>query len=107
MILLKELLHTIGEEKKSGLIPIDDWRFPDVDHLVCMGFDFNSDYYLQTNKDPEMKVYKKKETGEDGKETESYYLEEKDKENTKRFSKFEDLIDFFDTYSQPEIDKNM
>jgi hypothetical protein len=104
---LKEILHTIGEEKKSGLIPIDDWRWPDVDHLATMGFKFNSDYYMQTDKEPDMRVYKKKEDDPaTGKKNESFYLEEKGK-SAKRFKNFYDLIDFFDTYEQPEIDKNM
>ena len=106
MITLKEILHTIGEEKKSGLINIDDWKWTEVDHLATMGFGFDSDYYMRTNKDPIMKIYKKKETDpETGKEEEFFYLEE-EKKSVKRFKSFNDLIDFFDTYEQPEIDKN-
>lgn len=106
MISLIEILHTIGEEKKSGLIPVDNWRWPDVDHLANMGFGFTNDYYMQTDKPPEMKIYKKKDKSPDGKDAEFFYLEEKG-QSPKRFNKFNDLIDFFDTYSQPEIDKNM
>ena len=106
MISLMEILHTIGDEKKSGLIPIDNWKWPDVDHLATMGFGFNSDYYMTTDKDPIMKVYKKKEKDPStGKEEEYFYLEEKEKP-LKRFKIFNDLIDFFDKYEQPEIDKN-
>jgi hypothetical protein len=109
MISLLEILHTIGEEKESGLVCIDDWRWPDVDHLKQMGFDFNGDYKLTTNKPPIMSIYKKKEKGEDGKEVQYFYLEEtkKDKKDTKRFKDFENIINYFDTYSQPDIEKNI
>lgn len=113
MITLSELLHTIGEEKESGLIPIDDWRWPDVDHLANMGFAFDSDFYMKTDKDPSMTVYKKKEKDpKTGKETQFFFLQEEgsssgEKKPLKRFQNFNDLIDFFDTYQQPEIDKNM
>jgi hypothetical protein len=107
MISLKEILHTIGEEKRNGLIPIESWRWPDVNHLATMGFGFDGDYYMQTDKHPVMKIYKKKETDEgEEEETEYYYLEEP-KRKVKRFEQFNDLIDFFDAYEQPEIDKNM
>ena len=107
MISLKEILHTIGEEKRSGLIKIDSWRWPDVEHLATMGFGFDGDYYMRTNKEPELKIYKKKEIDTTtGKTTAFFYLEEKDKPE-KRFRNFNDLIDFFDTYDQPEIDKNI
>jgi len=102
---LTELLHYIEKENKEGLVNIDDWRWPDVDHLVNMGFEFSDDYHLRTNKDPRIIVYKKKEDGEDGKKTEFFYVEEEDRE-TKRFKTFSDVIDYFDTYSQPELDKN-
>lgn len=92
-------------QKEKGLIPIDDWKFNEVEHLATMGFDFNSDFYMQTNKEPEMKVYKKNEIGPDGKEKSFFYLEEP-KRAIKKFPDFNDLIDFFDNYSQPSIDKN-
>jgi len=120
MISLKEILHIIGDEKKSGLINVDSWRWPDVDHLATMGFGFDGDYYMRTDKDPEMRVYKKKENDPvTKKKTEFFYLDEepsnglkepdekKEKQPTKRFKNFSDLIDYFDTYEQPEIDKNM
>jgi len=107
MITLKELLHSIDEESKEGLINVDDWRWPDVDHLVNMGFDFGDDFHLRTTKEPHITVYKKKELDEaSGKKTEYFYVEE-DKRATKRFKTFNDVIDYFDTYSQPDLDKNM
>lgn len=107
MIKLTELLHSIDEENKEGLVNIDNWRWPDVDHLVNMGFEFGDDFRLHTNKDPKIVVYKKKEVDESsGKKCDYFYVEEEDRE-TKRFKSFPDVIDYFDTYSQPEVDKNM
>lgn len=104
---LTEILHTIGDEKKSGMIPIDDWRWPDVDHLASMGFGFDGSYCLRTNKEPEMTVYKKKEKDPTTKKKEEYFYLEEEGKPLKRFKHFNDLIDFFDTYPQEEIDKNM
>ena len=108
MIKLTELLHSIKQEKEDGLVDVDSWRWPDVDHLINMGFDFGDDYHLNTTKDPKITVYKKKEDTEDenGKKEEYFYVEEDDKK-TKRFKSFSDVIDFFDHYEQPELDKNM
>lgn len=103
---LSELLHSVDEEKKSGLVKIDDWRWPDVDHLVTMGFKFKDDHHLQTEKAPKITIYKKKEKGDDDKEQTFFFIEEP-KKKLKRFKTFNDVIDFFDTYPQPELDKNM
>lgn len=105
MISLTELLHSIDKEDKDGLVNIDDWRYPDVQHLIDMGFDFADDFRFCTDKDPKITVYKKKDKDSEDK-TEFFYVEEKDRE-TKRFKAFNDVIDYFDTYSQPDIDKNM
>ena len=105
--LLKEILHSVDEEQNSGLINIDSWRWPDMDHLITMGFKFQDDHHLQTEKPPKMTIYKKKELDEaTGKDTSYFYIEEP-KKKLKRFKTFNDVIDFFDTYQQPEIDKNM
>jgi hypothetical protein len=103
---LTELLNTIDEEAKQGLINIDDWRWPDVDHLCTMGFKFQDDHHLQTEKPPKIIIYKKKEKDpETGKQTSFFYIEEP-KKKLKRFKNFNDVIDFFDTYPQPDLDKN-
>lgn len=104
MIVLKELLHSIESDKKDGLVHLDDWRYPDLDHLATMGFDFNGDFKMTTDMPPYLVVYKKKDKGEDGKEVENFYVEEKGKA-TRRFKEFNEVIDYFDTYAQPEIDK--
>ncbi len=103
---LTELLHGIDQEKKEGFVNIDDWRWPDVDHLVTMGFKFKDDHHLQTEKPPKITIYKKKEKDKDGKEKAFFFVEEP-KKPLKRFKTFNDVIDFFDSYSQPDLDKNM
>ena len=105
MITLTELLHTMDEESKDGFVNIDDWRWPDVDHLVTMGFEFGDDYHMHTKKEPKITIYKKKDKNDKGKVAPFFFIEEK-KRKTKRFETFNDVIDYFDTYAQPEIDKN-
>lgn len=107
MIKLKEIIHSIknknGTEKNNeGFINIDDWKWPDVDHLIFMKFDIADDYCLKL-KDPDITIYKKKDPEE---KKEYFYLEEP-KKPVKRFEKFNDVIEFFDNYKQPEIDKNI
>ena len=62
---------------------------------------------MQTEKPPKMVIYKKKSLDEaSGKKTSYFYVEEP-KKPTKRFASFNDVIDFFDNYRQPELEKNM
>ena len=105
MIKLTELMHSIGEETKSGLVSVDSWRWPDVDHLITMGFEFGDDYHMHTTKDPKITIYKKKDKDEKGNDTSYFFIEEKNRK-TKRFKTFNDVIEFFDKYPQPELDKN-
>lgn len=104
MISLTELLHVIDSENKDGLVNIDNWRYPDVEHLANMGFEFGDDYHMSTKKDPKITIYKKKIKEEKG--NESYFFVEEPDRKTKRFKTFNDVIDYFDTYEQPLIDKN-
>lgn len=112
MISLVELLHSVDAENKEGLVNIDDWRWPDVDHLVTMGFDFDDDYHMTTNKDTKedgggrITIYRKKGKDEEGKPKTFFFVEEKGRK-TKRFKDFNSVIDYFDSYSQPDLDKNM
>lgn len=106
MISLKEIIHQVDNENKEGLVNIDDWRWPDVDHLVTMGFEFADDHKLVTGKEPKITIYKKKDVDEAKKPTEFFFIEEEGREK-KRFKTFNDVIDYFDHYSQPEIDKNL
>jgi hypothetical protein len=107
MIKLVELLNTVNAEGKEGLINIDDWRWPDVDHLVNMGFEFGDDFHLNTGKDPKITIYKKKDKDESTGNMHDFFYVEEEKRKPKRFKAFNDVIDYFDTYSQPELDKNM
>ena len=107
MISLTELLHSIDEENKDGLVPIDDWRWPDVDHLVTMGFKFIDDHHMRTEKPPKITISKKKSLDETTGKKDSYFYIEEPKKAVKRFKTFNDVIDFFDGYQQPELDKNM
>lgn len=106
MIILKELLHSIEKESKEGFIDTNEWRWPDVDHLITMGFEFDGEHHMRTTKPPKMKIYKKKGLNEKKEET-SYFFIEEDGKKTRRFKNFNDVIDYFDTYEQSEVDKNM
>jgi hypothetical protein len=109
MIRLAELLHSIDKDSENGLIPVESWRWPDVDHLATMGFRMTDDHHMQTEKPPKMIVYKKKsdEIGENSKGKPPVWYLEEPKRATKRFNTFNDIIDFFDNYAQPDLDKNM
>jgi hypothetical protein len=112
MISLVELLHSVDQENKDGLVNIDNWRWPDVDHLATMGFEFDDDYHMTTKKDTKengggkITVYKKKGMDESNK-PQTYFFVEEEGRKTKRFADFNSVIDYFDTYSQPDVDKNM
>jgi hypothetical protein len=95
---LSEILHIVSDEKKQGLINIDDWKFTHADHLKNMGFDFNGDYEMSL-KSPVIKVYKKKTP-----QGEMFFVEA-EKQGTKMFRDFEEVINYFDHFPQPEIDK--
>ena len=95
---LMELLHVLSSEKEKGLINIDDWKMTEADHLKTMGFEFDGDYTMSL-KDPHLRVYKKKMPQGD-----YWFVEEQDKQ-ARAFPKFQDVINFFDHFSQPEIDK--
>jgi len=103
---LKDLVNLILENDNKGLVDVDSWRWQDVDHLITMGFDFADDYSFQLDK-PMIKIYKKIEDAENenSKPEEYFYVIENGK-SIKRFKSFNDVVDYFDTYEQPNIDKN-
>jgi hypothetical protein len=111
MISLLELMHSAEKHTKDGLIAIDDWRWPDVDHLMTMGFIMADDYRMitktSTTEDGSNKItiYRKKDKDADGKIQKFFILEEPNRQ-TKRFRNFNDVIDYFDTYEQPACDKD-
>lgn len=109
MITLKELLHSIKDEEKSGMVNLDDWRWPDLEHLIDMGFEMNGDYKVVTPKEPHISIYRKKEEDLDkttGKEVNYFYIEDKGRE-TRKFRTFNDVVEYFESYQQPELTKNM
>jgi hypothetical protein len=96
---LSEVLHMVRDDKQRGLVNLDDWKWADLDHLKSMGFEFDGDYTVSLQ-DPKIKIYKNKSP--DGREV--FVVDDKDK-GKKTFNEFNDIIEFFDTYSQPDIDK--
>lgn len=93
---LTEVLHTIVHEKQSGLVPLDDlstWKWPDIEYLASMGFAPDGEYQMSL-KDPDLSIYLKRGEG--------YTLEDRDKKEKKVFSKFSQLIDYFDNYEQKQ-----
>jgi hypothetical protein len=70
-----------------------------------MGFEFADDFHMHTTKDPKIVIHKKKDVDEDKKSTTYFFIEE-EKRGKKRFKTFNDVIEYFDNYSQPELDKN-
>lgn len=104
MISLTELLHSIDKENKDGLISVDDWRLPEIDHLINMGFELMDEFHLNMES-PKIIVYKKKDDDEaSGKKQDYFYVKEEER-GIKRFKSFNDVIDYFDTYEQPALDK--
>lgn len=96
---LSEVLHMVRDEHQKGLVNLDDWKWADLDHLKTMGFEFDGEYTVSLEH-PNIKIYKRKNP--DGKEV--FIVEDEDK-GTKSFNEFDDIIQFFDSYTQPEIDK--
>lgn len=111
---LTEIIKLMDEESKNGLVNVDDWRIQDAEHLLEMGFKMIDDYRFATDRDPKIKVYKKKETmsekNMDDEKADSdsniYFYVEEEKKKTRRFKEFEDIIEYFAKYAQPELDKN-
>jgi hypothetical protein len=92
MIKLKEILHTISKENKNEeLVPIDNWPFRNEQFLTDMGFKSDGIYHYSLKK-PELVVSLKKGVG--------YILKDKDRNETKTFSKFNELEDYFAKYPQ-------
>lgn len=94
---LLEILHTIKDERQKNLVNVDDWKWADADHLKTMGFDFDGDYGMVL-KDPHIRIYQKENP--EG----SFVVEDKTK-GTRVFQSFDQVVEYFDHYSQPEIDK--
>jgi len=105
MILLRELLSDMHHEKKNGMLHVEEWKLPEVEYLHNVGFDFLDDYKMGIDKSPYLTIYKNEnETEEKGKPKVFFTVEEKGKSN-KTFKEFGDVISYFDTFPQHEIDK--
>jgi len=105
MILLKELLDLEDHPKKNGMLHVEEWKLPEVEYLHNVGFDFLDDYKMGIDKSPYLTIYKNEnETNEKGKPNVFFTIEEKGKSN-KTFKEFGDVINYFDTFQQHEIDK--
>ncbi len=106
---LTEILHTIEDEKKSNLINIDEWKFSDAEHLKDMGFELEGDYYMRME-NPPITIYKQKleKTQEAiGIPQQSVYVIDEPKRGKKAFNKFDGVIEYFDSYKQPELKPGM
>lgn len=90
MISLKEIIHSVEEEKKSGLINVEDWTLTETDYLSDIGFKPNGDFAMGLENPPLM-VFRK----EDG-----FHLKDGKKKTHLLFKKFEDMMEHFDSYEQ-------
>lgn len=90
IISLKEILNTVDSEKKQNLIPYDDWKIMETDHLYDMGFRPNGSYCMGLEHPP-MLVFRKPD---------GFHLKDGKKKKHFLFKSFEELVNFFDTYKQ-------
>lgn len=105
MIKLAEILDSVKEEQKSGLVPLDDWKLTELDYLFDIGFSVDDDYVLMINTNPKLSVRKKKSITHElpnGKRVngEGYILTDKTKHEEHIFPTFTKMIEFFDEYEQ-------
>jgi len=92
MIYLKELLHTVSnEQERNRLVPTDDWKITDADHLFDMGFRTDGMYTFSLKR-PDLRVYYKKDEG--------FILEDKSKKTNFVFASFLKLVEYFENYEQ-------
>ena len=91
MIKLSEILHTIRDEKKTGLIPVDRWNMLHADFLEDMGFKADGVNHYAIEKPP-IKISYKKGVG--------FVVEDKSKKQTYNFKNFKQLTEFFSSYKQ-------
>ena len=92
MIKLMEILHTIQSgEGTDGLSEVDNWKIPDYDFLIDMGFTPDGIYHFGM-KNPEITVCHKKGTG--------FIVNDKTRNETIPFKDFNDLMEYFSKYQQ-------
>jgi len=95
MISLKEILHTVEEERKIDLIPYDEWTLVETDHLSDMGFKPNGTYCMGLE-NPPMLVYRKKD---------GFHLKDGKRKNQFKFESFDTMVEYFDNYQQDSKNK--
>ena len=91
MIKLLEILHTVREEEKSGLLPIENWKFQYIEHLSDIGFMEDDMYHLSIKRPPIVISYKKGR---------GFILEDKKKKITKLFLSFGSMCQYLENYEQ-------
>lgn len=91
MIKLMEILHTIEERGKEGLVPLEEWKFQHVEHLNDIGFD-NDGMYHMSMRTPNLMVCYKKGAG--------FMLEDKKKKKQMSFPSFNHMCQYFENYEQ-------
>ncbi len=91
MISLKEILHTVKEESKKGLTPVDNWNLLHATFLEDMDFKADGTYHYSLAKPPIL-ISHKKGVG--------FVLEDKLKEQIHTFKDFNELTEFFTKYEQ-------
>ena len=91
MIKLSEILHTIQDSKKEGLTDLNNWKIQDADFMEDMGFKAAGAHHYAIDR-PKMTVYHKKNVG--------FVLEDKTKNTSHVFPKFDAMSEYFSKYSQ-------
>jgi len=91
MIKLKEIFNTICEKETEGLVPIENWKLYNVEHLNDIGFTDDGMYHMSLKSPPMMISYKKGA---------GFLLNDKKKKKTHTFKRFADLCQHFENYEQ-------
>lgn len=91
MIKLSEILHTIHDESKKGLTPVDNWNLLHATFLEDMDFKPEGGHYYSIP-NPKIKIAHKKGVG--------FVVEDKSKKQIHTFKTFDELTDYFTNYKQ-------
>jgi len=91
MIKLMEIYHTVEEEDRTGMVPVEEWKLQHTEHLNDIGF-LDDGMYHMSLKSPSMKVSYKKGKG--------FMLEDKKKKKSHVFPRFSSLCQHLEDYDQ-------
>jgi hypothetical protein len=91
MIKLSEILHTIKDESKKGLTPVDNWNLLHATFLEDMDFKADGQYHYSLPS-PKIMIAHKKGVG--------FVVEDKSKKQVHTFKDFNEVTDFFTKYNQ-------